>query len=187
MTIISRMHRFAGVVSPTTSELEKLTVQALAKTRDTDQKRATPVTQRDAERIRSRLSETLKDARDLALKLVGRDLLSRASELVSLEVSAFEFQPDGTLEGAVTTEHLSPGFTVPARKNGESPSNPCDLRPYRAYKAAETPRAPGFVLQLKQGFNLPSARSRTANSRVSRTLNGYAFLPRRQAPIEHHP
>lgn len=97
MATISRMHRFAGLPSPTTSELVKLTVQALAKARGTDQKQAAPLTQRHADTIKARMGNTLKDARDLALMLVGRDLLARASELVSLEVDAVEFQDQGAL------------------------------------------------------------------------------------------
>lgn len=97
MATISRMHRFAGLPSPTTTELVKLTVAGLARSKGTDQKQATPVTQRDADRIRARIGGGLKDARDLALMLVGRDLLARSSELVSVTVESVEFQPDGAL------------------------------------------------------------------------------------------
>jgi hypothetical protein len=37
-----------------------------------------------------------KDARDLALLLFGRDLMARASELISLTVEMIRLQPDGT-------------------------------------------------------------------------------------------
>jgi len=42
--------------------------------------------------IRSRVGDSMKDYRDLALILVGRDLLARSSELVNLEVAAVEFE-----------------------------------------------------------------------------------------------
>jgi integrase len=39
----------------------------------------------------------LKDLRDVALMMVGRDLLARASELVGLTVEAVQFDADGAL------------------------------------------------------------------------------------------
>jgi len=45
--------------------------------------------------IRSRVGDSMKDYRDLALILVGRDLLARSSELVNLEVAAVEFETEG--------------------------------------------------------------------------------------------
>jgi integrase len=94
---ISRMHRAAGVSNPCEHEIVRLALKGLARTKGTDQRQAAPLTQRDADTIKARMGDTLKDARDLALMLVGRDLLARSSELVTLEVPAITFTDDGAL------------------------------------------------------------------------------------------
>jgi integrase len=75
--------------------LVKATLRGLARQRGTDQRQAAALTRTDAAVIRSRLGDGVKDCRDLALILCGRDLLSRSSELVALDVSAVTFEDDG--------------------------------------------------------------------------------------------
>lgn len=58
---------------------------------------AAGLTERDTLTIRARLGTTVRNARDLALLLVGRDLLARASELVSVTVEDLEPTEDGVL------------------------------------------------------------------------------------------
>jgi integrase len=94
---ISQMHRAAGLPNPCEHELVRLALKGLARTRGTDQRQAAPITQRDADIIRGGIGDTLKDARDLALMLVGRDLLARSSELVAITVDAITAVEDGAL------------------------------------------------------------------------------------------
>ena len=72
-------------------------MKGIARGRGTDQRQAAALTERDALTIRARLGDSLKDARDLAMLLVGRDLLARASELVALTVVDVTIDTDGAL------------------------------------------------------------------------------------------
>ena len=94
---ISRMHKAAGMVSPCDDELVRLALKGIARNRGTDQKQAAGLTERDTLTIRARMGDSVKDARDLALVLAGRDLLGRASELVSLTVADITATDDGAL------------------------------------------------------------------------------------------
>ena len=97
---IARSYTAAGLPSPCRSEPVRLALRALARERGTQQRQASPITLRDAHKIEAKIltdDARLKDVRDLALLLVGKDLLARASELVSLTVDAVTFDvEDGT-------------------------------------------------------------------------------------------
>lgn len=92
---ISAWHRRQGEANPCASELVRATLRGLARQRGTDQRQAAGLTRTDTAVIRSHLGNSLKDCRDLALILCGRDLLSRSSELVALEVAAVAFEDGG--------------------------------------------------------------------------------------------
>ena len=94
---ISRMHKAAGLVNPCGDELVKLALKGIARERGTDQRQAAALTERDAVTIRAHLGGSPRDLRDLALLLVGRDLLARSSELVAIRVGDVEFVEDGAL------------------------------------------------------------------------------------------
>jgi site-specific recombinase XerD len=94
---ISRMHKAAGLASPCGDELVRLALKGISKARGTDQRQAAALTGRDADTIRAHLGDSLRDIRDLALMLVGRDLLARASELVAITVEDIEQAEDGAL------------------------------------------------------------------------------------------
>lgn len=94
---LARMHKAAGLANPCEHELVRLALKGIARNRGTDQRQAAALTERDAVTIRARMGDSLRDARDLALMLVGRDLLARASELVSLAAQDIEATPDGAL------------------------------------------------------------------------------------------
>lgn len=94
---ISRMHKAAELTNPCASELVRLALKGIARSRGTDQKQAAGLTERDTLTIRARLGEGIKDARNLALVLAGRDLLARASELVGLTVADVTKADDGAL------------------------------------------------------------------------------------------
>jgi site-specific recombinase XerD len=94
---IARMHAAAGLPNPCSDELVRLALKGIARHQGTDQRQAAGLTDRDAAAIRGRMGDTLRDARDLALMLVGRDLLARASELVALRVEDVQQGADGTI------------------------------------------------------------------------------------------
>lgn len=94
---LARMHQAAGLPNPCSHELVRLALKGIARTRGTDQRQAAALTERDAVTIRARMGDTLRDARDLALMLVGRDLLARASELVAVAVADIEATEGGAL------------------------------------------------------------------------------------------
>lgn len=97
---IAHMHRAAGGSNPCQAEPVRLALRAISRQRGTDQGQAAPLSARDAHRIEDRVlgeDARLKDQRDVALMMVGRDLLARASELVALTVEAVQFDSDGAL------------------------------------------------------------------------------------------
>jgi site-specific recombinase XerD len=94
---IARMHAAAGLANPCASELVRLALRGIARTKGTDQRQAAALTDRDAAAIRGRMGDGLRDARDLALMLVGRDLLARASELVAIQAQDIEQGADGAI------------------------------------------------------------------------------------------
>lgn len=83
---IGAMHRAADLPNPCEAALVRLELKGLARRLGTGQRQAAPLTERDLHRIRARMGDTVRDLRDQALLLVGRDLLARASELVALRV-----------------------------------------------------------------------------------------------------
>jgi integrase len=96
---IGAAHRAANLPDPTKHAGVTETLRSIVRTRGTNQKQAEALTQRQADRIVDRAESgelRIKGARDLALLLVGRDLLARASELVSLTVEAITWREDGT-------------------------------------------------------------------------------------------
>jgi integrase len=117
---LAQMHRAAGVPNPCQAEPVRLALRAISRQRGTDQSQAAPLSARDAQRIEDRVlgdDARLKDLRDVALMMVGRDLLARASELVGLTVEAVQFDADGALVALrrrktsteTTTYQIGPG------------------------------------------------------------------------------
>lgn len=110
---IAHLHRAAGLQqSPTTSVEVQLRMRAIARSAAQQareaavplQDQAEGITQRDVERILVHVGTTLRDLRDVALLLVGRDLLARRSELVALKVGDVVGNNDGS---GVATIRLS--------------------------------------------------------------------------------
>jgi len=105
---IARLHTAAGLSSPCGTEPVRLALRAIARDRGTQQRQAAPLTAKDAHKIQGALDDArLKDARDVALLLVGKDLLVRASELVALTVGAISFEEDGTAHVALRRHKTS--------------------------------------------------------------------------------
>jgi site-specific recombinase XerD len=105
---VSLAHCAARLPEPCKTEPVRLTLRALAGQKGTQQKQAPGLNQRDADRIMASMEGTRpKDLRDLALLLVGRDLLARASELVSITVEAITWDGDGTAQVALMRSKTS--------------------------------------------------------------------------------
>lgn len=81
---IACLHRAAGLPNPCADELLRLALKGIARLAGTERQQAAGLTECDLGTIRARLGSRLKDVRDLALLLVGRDLLARARDLVGL-------------------------------------------------------------------------------------------------------
>jgi site-specific recombinase XerD len=94
---ISRMHRAAGLANPCGHELVRLALKGIARVKGTDQRQAVGLTERDTLTIIDRTGNTARNLRDVALMLVGRDLLARSSELVALTVADLEAAEGGML------------------------------------------------------------------------------------------
>lgn len=94
---ISRMHGAAGLANPCAHELVRLALKGIARVKGTDQRQAAGLTERDTLTIIDRTGNSARNLRDVALMLVGRDLLARSSELVALTVSDLEAVEGGML------------------------------------------------------------------------------------------
>jgi site-specific recombinase XerD len=94
---ISRMHHAAGLSNPCTHELVRLALKGIARAKGTDQRQAAGLTERDSLTIIDRTGNSVSNMRDIALMLVGRDLLARSSELVALTVADLEDTEGGML------------------------------------------------------------------------------------------
>jgi site-specific recombinase XerD len=99
---IAEAHRLASLPNPCEAKLVADTLRGIARTHREDKRRqrqAPGLTQEDETIITHTLgaSNRPKDVRDLALLLVGRELLSRSSELVGITHDDIEFdEEDGT-------------------------------------------------------------------------------------------
>lgn len=101
---IAHLHRAAGLETPTGDSAVRLRLRALGRAAaERAQEQARPVkvqaegiTQRDVDRIVATTGSTLREIRDVALLLVGRDLLARRAELVALRVEDITRAGDGT-------------------------------------------------------------------------------------------
>jgi site-specific recombinase XerD len=94
---LSKLHKAACLPNPIETQLVVMTLRGLARELGTQQRQAHGITQREADRICARLGDRLKDYRDAALVLVGRDLLARSSELIALHVEDVTPTQDGAL------------------------------------------------------------------------------------------
>lgn len=102
---IARFHRDAKADNPCATPEVRDTLKKDGRERGTDQKQARALTKREADKIKAAIvndldgdANHLRDLRDLAVVLVGRDLLARASELTSITVEAITWQADGTAQ-----------------------------------------------------------------------------------------
>lgn len=130
---IAALHRAAGVANPCAAELVRLVLKGLARSRGTGQRQAAPITEREALRIRARMGDTLRDLRDAALLMVGRDLLARASELVAVRAEDVTPAANG---GAVV---------MLRRRKTDTEARPYFIAPETAAALAEWQQRAGIV------------------------------------------
>ena len=97
LATISQMHKAAEQANPVDSELVKLSLKGLAKRLGTDQAQAPAISLKDTITIKALINDSLKAKRDYALLLVGRDLLARSYELVSLTVENVDYVENGAV------------------------------------------------------------------------------------------
>lgn len=90
---IAALHRAGGHPSPTRHDHVRLALKGLKKS--SSQKQAAGLTVDDARKVRTVLGDGIKDVRDFAILILGRELLARSSELVALKVEDVKFQADG--------------------------------------------------------------------------------------------
>jgi len=101
---IAHLHKAVGLPSPVGDTMVSLRLKALARAAaDRAVQESTPVRdqaeglgQRDVDRIVATTGSTVRELRDLALLLVGRDLLARRAELVALQVGDVTRNDDGS-------------------------------------------------------------------------------------------
>ncbi|MBF0627841.1 MAG: tyrosine-type recombinase/integrase [Magnetococcales bacterium] len=93
---ISTYHQAAGLESPTRSMPVRLTLKKMSREKGTRQTQAAPINRRLVNEMLESDRGTFRDLRDLALVLVGYDVLCRRSELAALDVADFTFCEDGS-------------------------------------------------------------------------------------------
>ena len=86
LSSIGHAHRAGGVPDPTNTDVVVLSMRTLRRTKGTAQRQARGLTQDDVDSLVKSIPNNLRGLRDRALILVGRDLLARRSELVSMTV-----------------------------------------------------------------------------------------------------
>ena len=95
LAAVSQVHQVAGCESPTKSEIVRLTMQGLSRTKGTapNPKRALRV--EHVKKMANPNSTTKIEVRDRAVILVGMFTGLRRSEVASLDVGDLEYEPEG--------------------------------------------------------------------------------------------
>lgn len=96
VSTIATTHAAAGIADPTKTVEVKATLRRISKRLGVRQQQAKGIGEADVERVIGAAGDSLADLRDVALLLVGRDLLARRSELTELEVEDVTSGPHGT-------------------------------------------------------------------------------------------
>jgi integrase len=95
LAAIARAHHARGVPSPTRAEVVRATMRGIRRRCGTAQREARPLLRDELFRALDAIGDSLKDARDRALLLVGFAAGFRRSELVGLDVPDIEIVPQG--------------------------------------------------------------------------------------------
>jgi integrase len=94
---ISKAHMARGLEDPARSELVKATLRGIKRTRRVGQHEAKPLMKEDLFLILAAMGDTLKDARDRALLLIGFAGGFRRSELVAIDRGDMEYVRQGLI------------------------------------------------------------------------------------------
>jgi integrase len=97
LSSISKAHAARGVLNPVRAELVRATLRGIKRRRGSAQREAKPLLKDDLFAILDAVGDTLKDARDRALLLIGFAGGFRRSELVAIDIGAIEFVRQGAI------------------------------------------------------------------------------------------
>jgi integrase len=92
---IARAHHARGVPSPTRAEVVRATLRGIRRRCGTAQREARPLLRDELFRTLDSIGDSMKDARDRALLLVGFAAGFRRSEFIGLDVPDVEIVPQG--------------------------------------------------------------------------------------------
>ena len=95
MASISKAHAARGLDNPARSELVKATLRGIKRSRGTVQREAKPLLKEDLFLVLAAMADSLKDARDRALLLIGFAGGFRRSELVAIDRGDIEHVRQG--------------------------------------------------------------------------------------------
>ena len=115
LVTIAVAHRSAGFPSPTESELVRSVLKGIRRVKGINQKSAKPLLKEDLFAILDAMGETIKDARDRSLLLLGFAGGFRRSELVGLNAEDLLFVRQGMI---VTLRHSKTDQEGAGRKIG---------------------------------------------------------------------
>jgi site-specific recombinase XerD len=90
LATISKAHQARGLPNPCRSEIVRATLRGIKRTRGIAQNQAKPLLREDLFRVLDAMGESMKDARDRTLLLIGFAGGFRRSELVGLECADIE-------------------------------------------------------------------------------------------------
>lgn len=94
---IAKAHTSRGLVSPTRSDLVRMTMRGIRRTHGSAQRRVAPILKDDLVAMVEEMGDGLKDLRDRALLLVGFAGGFRRSELVAINATDLEHVPEGVV------------------------------------------------------------------------------------------
>jgi integrase len=97
LSSISKAHAARGLTNPVRAELVRSTLRGIRRRRGSAQREAKPLLKDDLFAVLDAMGDTLKDARDRALLLIGFAGGFRRSELVAIDIGAVEFVRQGLI------------------------------------------------------------------------------------------
>ena len=92
---LTKLHTAAGLPSPARSEIVRLAIKRMNRSRGTRQEQATALTRDVIDRIIASCGDSLIDLRNIALVSLAYDTLTRRSEIVGINVEDISVSEDG--------------------------------------------------------------------------------------------
>lgn len=97
LAAINKLHEIGNHLSPTKSEIVRMTMRGIRREHSVQQRQASPLLRDDLIAIVNALSDDVKDIRDGALLIVGFAAALRRSEIVALNKDDIEFVDEGLI------------------------------------------------------------------------------------------